>query len=119
MAESIKIGRSLDSYRREKAREMAESVLLADGSNQNSASIQLVSAREDHASTAARAPNTFLHTGGDKKEERYANRSSKRGDIKRKEDRRFGIIKASNVFMMYELGAANLWYGLILRLTVI
>lgn len=58
-----------DSYRREKAREMAESVLLADGSNQNSASVQLVSAREDHSSTAARAPNTFLHTGGDKREE--------------------------------------------------
>lgn len=43
---------------------MAESVLLADGSNQNSASVQLVSAREDHSSTAARAPDTFLHTGG-------------------------------------------------------
>lgn len=48
---------------------MAESVLLADGSNQNSPSVQLVSAREDHSSTAARAPNTFLHTGGEKIEE--------------------------------------------------
>lgn len=47
---------------------MAESVLLADGSNQNSASVQLVSAREDHSSTAARAPDTFLHTGGKRQE---------------------------------------------------
>lgn len=48
-----KKGEELDSYRGEKAREMAESVLLADGSNQHSASVQLVSAREDHSSTAA------------------------------------------------------------------
>lgn len=69
-------GKESDPYRREKAWEMAESVLLADGSNQNSPSVQLVSAREDHSSTAARAPNTFLHTGGEKSEEsRYASRS--------------------------------------------
>lgn len=46
-------GEKLDSYRGEKAREVAESILLADGSNQHSASVQLVSAREDHSSTAA------------------------------------------------------------------
>lgn len=67
---------------------MAESVLLADGSNQNSASVQLVSARQDHSSTAAPAPNTFLHAGGDKREEsRYASRSrggSKGGQKKKR-----------------------------------
>lgn len=46
---------------------MAESVLLADGSNQHSASVQLVSAREDHSSTAARALNTLLRTGGEER----------------------------------------------------
>lgn len=60
----------MDSYRREKARKVAESVLLADGSNQHSASVQLVSAREDHSSTAARAPNTLLRTGGEEREGR-------------------------------------------------
>lgn len=58
----------LDSYRREKAREVAKRFLLADGSNQHSASVQLVSARKDHSSTAARALNTLLHTGGDERE---------------------------------------------------
>ena len=58
----------LDSYRREKAREVAESVLLADGSNQHSASVQLVSARKDHSSTAAWTPNTLLRTGGEERE---------------------------------------------------
>lgn len=58
-----------DSYRREKAREVAERLLLADGSNQHSASVQLVSARKDHSSTAARAPNTLLHTGGKERKE--------------------------------------------------
>lgn len=47
---------------------MAESVLLADGSNQHSASVQLVSAREYNSSTAARAPKTLLHTGGEERE---------------------------------------------------
>lgn len=51
-------------YRREKAREVAERVLLADGSNQHSASVQLVSARQDHSSTAAGAPDRLLRTGG-------------------------------------------------------
>lgn len=60
--------RGADSYRREKAREVAERFLLADGSNQHSASVQLVSAREDHSSTAARAPNTLPHTGGEERE---------------------------------------------------
>lgn len=60
----------VDSYRREKAREVAERFLLADGSNQHSASVQLVSAREEHSSTAARAPNTLLQTGGEEREER-------------------------------------------------
>lgn len=58
----------LDSYRGEKAREVAERFLLADGSNQHSASVQLVSAREDHSSTAARAPNTLLQTGGEERD---------------------------------------------------
>lgn len=49
---------------------MAESVLLADGSNQHSASVQLVSAREYHSSTAARAPKTLLQTGGEERESR-------------------------------------------------
>lgn len=99
-------GKESDPYRREKAREMAESVLLADGSNQNSPSVQLVSAREDHSSTAARAPNTFLHTGGEKSEEsRYASRSrgSKREGCRnrtmdtRKEEK-FRMFKASVFF---------------------
>lgn len=47
---------------------MVESVLLADGSNQHSASVQLVSARENHSSTAAWAPKTLLHTGGEESE---------------------------------------------------
>lgn len=47
---------------------MAERFLLADGSNQHSASVQLVSAREDHSSTAARALRTLLRTGGEEKE---------------------------------------------------
>lgn len=61
--------RKLDSYRRGKAREVAERGLLADGSNQHSTSVQLVSAREDHSSAAARGPNTLLHTGGEERED--------------------------------------------------
>lgn len=67
-AESTKKVEELNSYRREKAREVTESVLLADGSNQHSASVQLVSAREHHSSTVAWAPNTVLHTGGEERE---------------------------------------------------
>lgn len=100
---------------------MAESVLLADGSNQNSASVQLVSAREDHSSTAARASNTFLHTGGTRG--KRAGRptgaeEAAKGDRTRKEDRKFRIIKASNLFFIMNELAADMWYGLIL-LTVI
>lgn len=81
---------------------MAESVLLADGSNQNSPSVQLVSAREDHSSTATRAPNTFLHTGGERSEEsRYANRSRRGGGgegcrkrtLETRKEEKFRIIK--------------------------
>lgn len=77
----------MDSYRREKAREMAEKLLLADGSNQHSASVQLVSARKDHSSAAARAPNTLLRTGGEKRggENRRANRE---GEVEEKGFRR-------------------------------
>lgn len=48
---------------------MAESLLLADRANQHSASVKFVSAREDHSSTGARAPNTFLSTGGEERKE--------------------------------------------------
>lgn len=81
---------------------MAERALLADGSNQHSASVQLVSAREDHSSTAARGPNTLLHTGGEESggheiqkekniEDRRGFRSSRKGEkhkIKNKREAR-------------------------------
>lgn len=105
---------------------MAESVLLADGSNQNSPSVQLVSAREDHSSTAARAPNTFLHTGGEKSEEsRYASRSrrgSKREGCRdrtldtRKEEK-FRIFKASVFFYYYYKSLMQQICGMVLYYT--
>lgn len=64
---------------------MAESVLLADGSNQHSASVQLVSAREYHSSTAARAPKTLLQTGGEERESRESEIDERRGRRERQE----------------------------------
>lgn len=42
---------------------MAERVLLADGSHQHSASVQLVSAREDRPSAAAQTVRAILWAG--------------------------------------------------------
>lgn len=55
----------LFSYRRNEAREVAEGVLFADGSNQHCASIQLISTRQDNSSTAAYCKTRpLLWTGG-------------------------------------------------------
>lgn len=78
-------GEELDSYRGEKAREVAERVLLADGSNQHSASVQLVSARKDQSSTAARAPNTLLQTGGKERKEMQERTEKERSHRERAE----------------------------------
>lgn len=125
MAESIKMGRSLILTGEKKPEKWLKVSCLLTGRTKT---VRLFSLSVQERTTPPQLPerrtpsSTLEGTRGKRAGMPTGAEVAAKRDRKRKEDRKFRIIKASiffYFFIMYELAAASMWYGLILLLTVI